>query len=945
MKLFVKADLYHMPIVYRGAWSGIWGSGRTAELYHNSTPEHQWRPYLGVSGVAQNFTQYFTVTSEHFGGYDHQNIKYIDTGSEGTYFYLGGSRRDQRVPPESEFSISGEPTGWTTEHRRVTILMDLTDEIHVGEVEPENGLAVAVMGGPLVWTVLSANLFSEGFSEDVWLYDHQQEYSIFTGGAQPWNLEETLETYAVRYTYPDYIWLEIQPQIFTQSDDVVNLGEIVRTGLLPGGIQLRMKLDTMALDGNDRVWLPSISDSAGMFGRFWKQQDSVTRFWAGPGNDEVHGADDDDAVYGGEGNDVLYGEGGDDTLIGDSGTDHLFGGEGNDHLDGGAGGDFIFGGPGNDTLSGGRSIDPLTIIDDREVDILDGGPGRDFFYAGVGDRIVELEVGESVELLGTANLATHYYVYRSGDSVFLGAFSDSLIPFVVAEILTPFDLREIAVVTPPGGNAHFTRTGIVPPSQTFATADSISQAVNELKAQIDTFARQADIGQLGSLPDALKQDTAIEIAKELSKILVTDKILGKFVPGVGNILGAQALIQTFVLDFWYDYYADRPLLRTASYASAIAGALGPLTYIPFQVGSYFVVEYAKSFADFFGALAKGIRFIMPDPEGTVTPEDGPDYIVIPLGNTRASVNGTLNTLNGDTIFNFTPDHKIALQGTTFGREALSVTFGSAILNIDADRDGVVDAVVTLAGDFDGMEFSVRSVGGNTEISFAPAPALRIEGTSDNDRLEGGTGKDTILGGEGSDTLIGGGGGDQLFGGATEDDLRDVIYGGDGNDTAYGGAGNDEIRGDAGNDLLFGETGADTLIGGTGNDTLNGGSLGDVLFGGDGDDFLNGGFGFDRLNGGAGADTFFHLGVFDHGSDWIQDYSAADGDVLQIGIAGARRDQFQINIANTPNAGAADVAEAFVIYRPTGQIIWALVDGAGQESINLRIGAEVFDLLA
>ncbi len=34
----------------------------------------------------------------------------------------------------------------------------------------------------------------------------------------------------------------------------------------------------------------------------------------------------------------------------------------------------------------------------------------------------------------------------------------------------------------------------------------------------------------------------------------------------------------------------------------------------------------------------------------------------------------------------------------------------------------------------------------------------------------------------------------------------------------------------------------------------------------------------------------------------------------------------------------------MIYRPTGQIMWALVDGAGQSSINLQVGGEVFDLL-
>jgi hypothetical protein len=40
-----------------------------------------------------------------------------------------------------------------------------------------------------------------------------------------------------------------------------------------------------------------------------------------------------------------------------------------------------------------------------------------------------------------------------------------------------------------------------------------------------------------------------------------------------------------------------------------------------------------------------------------------------------------------------------------------------------------------------------------------------------------------------------------------------------------------------------------------------------------------------------------------------------------------------------------VDEAFVIYRPTGQILFALVDGNGQSSINLQIGGQVFDLMA
>ncbi|MDP2496309.1 hypothetical protein Q8W25_19960, partial [Shimia thalassica] len=125
---------------------------------------------------------------------------------------------------------------------------------------------------------------------------------------------------------------------------------------------------------------------------------------------------------------------------------------------------------------------------------------------------------------------------------------------------------------------------------------------------------------------------------------------------------------------------------------------------------------------------------------------------------------------------------------------------------------------------------------------------------------------------------------------------------------------------------------------------------DQIFGGDGDDFVNGGFGHDLLNGGAGADRFFHIGIADHGSDWVQDYDATEGDVLHFGNASAAASQFQVNTTHTATAagersGDDNVEEAFVIYRPTGQIMWALVDGAGQTSINLQIGGDVFDLLA
>jgi Ca2+-binding RTX toxin-like protein len=191
---------------------------------------------------------------------------------------------------------------------------------------------------------------------------------------------------------------------------------------------------------------------------------------------------------------------------------------------------------------------------------------------------------------------------------------------------------------------------------------------------------------------------------------------------------------------------------------------------------------------------------------------------------------------------------------------------------------------------------------------------------------------------------GGDGDDLLIGGQTKSDLRDDMYGGNGNDTLLGGYGNDLLYGDAGKDSLEGGFGSDTLIGGTGNDTLIGGPLGDMLYGGDGNDYLNGGYGHDRMAGGAGADTFYHLGIASHGSDWIQDYSGTERDKLLFGAAATRAD-FQVNYAETPNAGTAGVQEAFVIYKPTGQIIWALVDGGAQDHIYLQIGNTTYDLMS
>jgi Ca2+-binding RTX toxin-like protein len=231
---------------------------------------------------------------------------------------------------------------------------------------------------------------------------------------------------------------------------------------------------------------------------------------------------------------------------------------------------------------------------------------------------------------------------------------------------------------------------------------------------------------------------------------------------------------------------------------------------------------------------------------------------------------------------------------------------------------------------------------NLSFSLNPYEVIEITLHHSNVLSEGGSSNamqddsDGPSGLEGQKMLIGGTG-------------HDFLYGGSGNDHLEGNAGNDLLYGLDGDDTLIGDFGADSLIGQNGDDILSGGALSDVLFGNAGDDFLNGGFGHDRINGGSGADKFFHLGIAGHGSDWLQDYQASEGDVLFFGNAVASADDFQVNFSHTESASgerAGDdmIEEAFVIYKPTDQIIWALVDGAGQDQIDLQIGGEVFDLL-
>ncbi len=404
-----------------------------------------------------------------------------------------------------------------------------------------------------------------------------------------------------------------------------------------------------------------------------------------------------------------------------------------------------------------------------------------------------------------------------------------------------------------------------------------------------------------------------------------------------------------------------------------------ITFTPGSDGSLFdlagLVDLTDAASRQYSVTARNIEYIVLDTLGVLRIDGNagdnhirvtelPQYLLFNGGGGndqidlhRTWINTDGNWVNGITLDSFLESNRLAGTADSLRiydaednslRATLNdveyIRFYDQTLSVAELLEQATEVIADLTRTGTQAQDILRGEAGNDTLSGGAGDDT-LDGQDGDDRLEGGDGNDSLSGGDGADTLIGGEGNDKLSGGESAYDLRDILYGGLGNDSLDGGYGNDELRGDEGDDSIEGGFGVDTVIGGVGDDVLTGSAWSDEVFGGEGEDFINGGFGSDRVNGGDDGDRFYHLGIFDHGSDWIQDYDASEGDVLVFGQAGATIDQFQVNFTETTNAGTAGVEEAFVIYRPTGQIMWALVDGGAQDEIILRLGGVDHDLLA
>jgi Ca2+-binding RTX toxin-like protein len=643
------------------------------------------------------------------------------------------------------------------------------------------------------------------------------------------------------------------------------------------------------------------------------------------------GTDADDSLRGDAAANLLRGEGGRDALFGEGGDDTLAGGPGDDYLDGGDGNDVIqtqdvVGGFG-DHVRPGLGAD--TII--GSLELFKRGEGFDLAYddlSGIGGvRIVVDAQGSGRVTSGIPGAvqdtffhANYFVGSQDADSMvgndqpadsfryegFQGGAGNDTIDGGISG-LDVLDYRaEAGGHANPRGVTVNLATGVA--TDTYGFTDTVLNIEGvEGTAFADSMTAEASVRFI--------QFRGLDGADTLTGAAGT-RTLADYSQDAGNggPGGITAdLVAGLIRDGfgWFDTVARITDVRGTARADRIVGDAGD---------------------NVFDGLAGNDTLIGGPGDDVLRDGEGNDSVVGGAGDDRFEVGPGRDTFDG------------GAGNDTFVLSLTDAAPGAYTLETDlvAGTSGVVGALEdrdVLIG-FENVEMS----GAVDAIFIGTGGANRLSSGSGNDRLVGAGGNDSLSGGDGADTLNGGDGDDVISGGATAADLRDVIYGGAGNDSIEAGHGNDLVFGGDGNDSIEGGFGADEITGQGGDDLLAGSAFADLIFGGDGSDFINGGFGSDRVNGGAGADRFYHLGIAGHGSDWIQDFSSAEGDRLVHGGAGFRS-QFQVNLAATPNAGADGVQEAFVIYRPTGQILWALVDGGGQEAINLQIGGQVFDLLA
>lgn len=620
-------------------------------------------------------------------------------------------------------------------------------------------------------------------------------------------------------------------------------------------------------------------------------------------------------VFGSAFGDTILGDGTDNQIYGAGGADYLYGRDGDDDLQGGSGDDRLVGGLGADRLEGGTGMD-LAVYSTASAAVVADlmTPERNRGDEAAGDLYLGIEgvIGSAYHdrLHGETGGNQLYGLNgndfldgRAGnDQLYGGEGNDTLLGGADADLLQGDGGRDLVsyATAASGVTAHLAQ-----PSRNRAEAlgDSYS-GIEDLLGSA-----WADVLTGNTLSNALSGGAGNDLLAGGSG---ADRLYG----GAGFDLASYAEARSAVLvdlsASWrntQDAYGDRFFaiegLRGSSYNDTLTGNTAANLL---QGGSGNDSLFAASGND------------------TLQGNSGSDYLFGGTGSDRLEGGAGSDRLYGGS----------AQDLASYASASRAVT-----AHLADPRKNFGDAY----GDtFDSIEGLLGSAYGDR--LYAGTGAATLYGGGGNDTLSGATGADALYGGDGNDVLSGKGGADHLDGGAGYDwcdystskagVVADLLT----PSASTGEAAGDSFRaveawrGSAFADRIYGDMVSNRLDGGAGNDRLHGRA---------GADLLEGGSGADTLIGGIGADQFI-LRRSSDGGDLVTDYNAADGDSLLVAFTGLLREDIHLRFTTLSGIGAASVAEAQILYRPTGQVLFTLQDGAAMADIFLRIGAVTYDLV-
>ena len=471
-----------------------------------------------------------------------------------------------------------------------------------------------------------------------------------------------------------------------------------------------------------------------------------------------------DTLDGGEGEDVLEGRRGNDSLLGGDNNDELKGQRGNDILDGGAGNDALDGGADEDTAVFSDNIGNYEYSIDNDTITLDHFQGTqtdgtdtltNIEFAQFSDRLVSLPLEEPTDVVFLQDLSSSF----EEDLPVLQSLANPLVDTLLEENsdtffgVASFIDQPLEPFGAPGDFIYRTNLPITDSeSSVIATINSLSTGDGgddpeaQLTALLEVATRTEELGyrddstryvflstdasfqQGADYPNIAQVKTALEDNNVVPIFLVTSDVTGVY-QGLANSLGrgevvtltnnssnvtdavrlAFAEIEGEVTALGTD--GDDNLTGDAT-DEGIFGGLGDDTID--GLGGDDILDGGAGDDELNGSagddeLNGGTgEDIIDGGSGSDLIEGGLDADVLTGSAAADTFAGTLDELDGDVITDFTEDDRILVRDADFTEENLTVTEGSAILDIDVDSDETIDSTITLEGDFTDSSFVVES---------------------------------------------------------------------------------------------------------------------------------------------------------------------------------------------------------------------------------------------